>query len=181
MASSTTACRFLRICHRGWSTHLARERYRQAQPNQLVIGFCVTSGDLGTYAMHPPRKRQHQSRQYVGLWHLASANPSTINVSKRNGRAQRPAPTQRFFHRKSEIVSASRTAHTRGIHHASAFTKVANTWHLPRKRYSHQPTRPFIPKYESSRDSPSKKKTLPAASRYGKGPIFTNKQTKRTT
>jgi hypothetical protein len=103
-------------CHRGWSTHLAVERYRKAQPNQLGIrilryirrprhecenstaqaqqqhqwlgyrhrytradtavhpytdncsmvrdcifesGFFVTSGDLGTSARHPLRKRSN--------------------------------------------------------------------------------------------------------------------------
>jgi hypothetical protein len=68
-----------------------------------------------------------------------------------HGRTQRSAPTRRFFHRKSEIVSASLTAR-RDISIAQA--------------HSHRLER--------------KKKTLPAASRHREGPIFTNKQNNQT-
>jgi len=45
--------------HRGWSTHIASRRYRLTQPNQASSSSFVTSGGIGTHAMHPPRKWKH--------------------------------------------------------------------------------------------------------------------------
>ena len=62
----------------------------------MVIGFRVTSGDLGTYAMHPPRKR---NTKVANTRHLQNHQPTTC----RNARAD-----------------TATSAHTRGIHRASA-------------------------------------------------------------
>jgi hypothetical protein len=52
-----TTSRIEKSPHRGWSPHLTTRRHRLAQPKREVVGICVTSGDLGTHGMHPPRKR----------------------------------------------------------------------------------------------------------------------------
>ena len=43
--------------HRGWSTHTAASRGKSAKPNPAPNGIFVTSGEIGTNAMHPPGKR----------------------------------------------------------------------------------------------------------------------------
>ncbi|MFY8052331.1 MAG: hypothetical protein ACOVP2_06925 [Armatimonadaceae bacterium] len=43
--------------HRGWSTHKATSRGKPAKPNPAPNGIFVTSGEIGTNAMHPPGKR----------------------------------------------------------------------------------------------------------------------------
>ncbi len=43
--------------HRGWSTHTVALRDKTAKPNQAPSGIFVTSGEIGTNAMHPPGKR----------------------------------------------------------------------------------------------------------------------------
>ena len=103
------------------------------------------------------------------------------NIETR-GRTRRSAPTRRFFHRKSEIVSGSLTAHTRCIHSASAVTKVANTWHLPRKRihigrqdHSSQRMTSHAIRHQKRKPSPQHYATEKVQSSQ------TNKQTKQTT
>ena len=95
-ANSNTANRIKVIYHRGWSTHTGRDRYRNAQPNQKVSGFCVTSGDLGTHAMHPPRKRITR--------HLQNHQPSAISKSQRAGGHGGP-PLRRDFFIESQIIT----------------------------------------------------------------------------
>jgi hypothetical protein len=52
-------------------------------------GFRVPSGDLGTHAMHPPRKRESN---------IADRRPLIFET---RGRAQRPSPTRRFCIRQA--------------------------------------------------------------------------------
>jgi len=126
MVNSTTASRIKIIHHRGWSTHAATDRYRKAKPNQKVSGFCVTSGDLGTYAMHPRRKRNTRL-----IRHLQNHQPSTINhqpATNRYARADtavRPYAEVLFIH-----CASARTTFVQPLHgicfihrrSASAFT-----------------------------------------------------------
>jgi hypothetical protein len=43
--------------HRGWSTHMAASRDKTAKPKHPANRNFVTSGEIGTNAMHPPGKR----------------------------------------------------------------------------------------------------------------------------
>jgi hypothetical protein len=43
--------------HRGWSPHMDASRDKPAKPNHPAIRSFVTSGEIGTNAMHPPAKR----------------------------------------------------------------------------------------------------------------------------
>jgi hypothetical protein len=75
--------------HRGWSPHSSSERYRLAQPKRDLVGICVTSGDLGTHGMHPPRERLPVSSE-TGI--ITKSNCDVFLC----GRTQRPAPTRRI-------------------------------------------------------------------------------------
>ena len=120
--------------HRGWSPHSSSERYRLAQPKREVVGICVTTGDLGTHGMHPPRKRsphlqrvthyRYKSNRYVFLC----------------GRTQRSAPTRRICFNKRHhhsrtdqktVVSQhpATSARTGCIHRASGHALIDNTAH----------------------------------------------------
>jgi len=57
--------------------------------------FCVPSGDLGTHAMHPPRK--HESKN----------DDRTQSNFEVRGRAQRPSPTRRFCIRQAGSICYS--------------------------------------------------------------------------
>ena len=43
--------------HRRWSPHMEASRNEQAQPNPSHNGIRVSSGEIGTHAIHPPGKR----------------------------------------------------------------------------------------------------------------------------
>ena len=43
--------------HRGWSPHKTALRNEQAKPNRAANRIFITSGEIGTHAMHPPGKR----------------------------------------------------------------------------------------------------------------------------
>ena len=43
--------------HRGWSPHKTASRNEQAKPNRAPNVIFITSGEIGTHAMHPPGKR----------------------------------------------------------------------------------------------------------------------------
>ena len=43
--------------HRGWSPHMTASRDKPAKPNQAPNGSFITSGEIGTNAMHPPGER----------------------------------------------------------------------------------------------------------------------------
>jgi hypothetical protein len=57
MVNSVAAKRIQKSHHRGWSTHIATSRNKPAKPNQAPNGIFITSGEIGTNAMHPPGKR----------------------------------------------------------------------------------------------------------------------------
>jgi hypothetical protein len=52
-----TVTQYPRRDHRGWSTHKKASRNKPAKPKPVPIGIFVTSGEIGTHAMHPPGKR----------------------------------------------------------------------------------------------------------------------------
>ena len=69
-----------------------------AKPSQTErsTGFRVTSGDLGTHAMHPPRKRES-----IGTHAMHPPGKRIIHINKcqgridPHGRAWQPSPTRR--------------------------------------------------------------------------------------
>jgi hypothetical protein len=69
--------------HRGWSTHMAALRDKPAKPKHPAIRIFVTSGEIGTNAMHPPGKRSIA----INKWQ---------NRIDRRGRTRRSAPTRRI-------------------------------------------------------------------------------------
>ncbi len=56
-SSQTNRHQKARRDHRGWSPHIATTRNKPAKPKHPVIRIFVTSGEIGTNAMHPPGKR----------------------------------------------------------------------------------------------------------------------------
>ena len=73
--------------HRGWSTHLARERYCKAQPNQLAIR-------ISRYIRRPRRECEASTAQASLEWHRPTSHQQNVT----HGRAQRPSPTQRIWY-----------------------------------------------------------------------------------
>ena len=77
-------------------------------------GFRVTSGDLGTHAMHPPRKRES-----IGTNATHPPGKRIIHINKcqdridTRGRIRRTAPTQRFVIRPSTIKHLRLTSRRR--------------------------------------------------------------------
>ena len=69
--------------HRGWSTHITTSRGKRAKPNPAPNGIFVTSGEIGTHAMHPPGKRINNNK----------VQPIR---NETRGRTQRSAPTRRI-------------------------------------------------------------------------------------
>jgi hypothetical protein len=69
--------------HRGWSTHMAASRDKPAKQKHPAIGSFITSGELGTNAMHPPGKRSICIKRWQ-------------NRIDRRGRTPRSAPTRRI-------------------------------------------------------------------------------------
>jgi hypothetical protein len=69
--------------HRGWSPHKTTSRDKPAKPNHPAIRSFVTSGEIGTNAMHPPGKRS------IGInkWQKVKAIP---NRNTRADTAVRP-------------------------------------------------------------------------------------------
>ena len=49
--------------HRGWSPHKTASRNEQAKPNRAANRIFITSGEIGTHAMHPPGKRKHRHHE----------------------------------------------------------------------------------------------------------------------
>ena len=47
--------------HRGWSPHMTASRDTPAKPNQAPNENFLTSGEIGTNAMHTPGKRSIES------------------------------------------------------------------------------------------------------------------------
>ena len=100
MVNSTTVSRIPKSHHRGWSTHLASRRYRLAQPDRPQNSSFVTSGGIGTHAMHPPRKRLRSE---------SKSQPQGTSVTR--GRTRRSAPTQRIcFNQEASPKPNSRFA-----------------------------------------------------------------------
>ncbi len=104
MGNSNTANRIKVMYHRGWSTHTTRERHLQAQPNRKVGGFCVTSGDLGTLVMHPPRKRNTRLIRHLQNHQQATSRSARADTAVR--------PYEEIFSSKVRSFVT---------HHASAF------------------------------------------------------------
>ena len=69
--------------HRGWAPHKTALRNEQAKPNRAANRIFITSGEIGTHAMHPPGKRS------------IDINKSHFHTDSR-GRTPRSASTQRF-------------------------------------------------------------------------------------
>ena len=82
MAISITSFRHHYARHQGWSHHLARERFRQAQPNQLAIR-------ISRNIRRPRHKRDASTAQ-------ACINNSGAKalIFETRGRTQRSAPTR---------------------------------------------------------------------------------------
>ena len=91
MAISVAAIRNNHTSHRGWSTHLASRRYRQAQPNRKVNG-------TSRYIRRPRHTRDASTAQAENVF---VAIRKAINNRKR-GRTRRSAPT-RSLNRKDRI------------------------------------------------------------------------------
>jgi hypothetical protein len=120
MANSMNTSRIEKSRHRGWSPHISSERYRLAQPNRKVVGICVTSGDLGTHGMHPPRKRtpsdsksQQQSTSVTCGLTWRSAPTRRIHITKR----QHQSLTKRIrsFETSGDLGTSERLVTRRGI------------------------------------------------------------------
>jgi hypothetical protein len=69
--------------HRRWSPHMEASRNEQAKPNPSHNGIRVSSGEIGTHAIHPPGKRS------------IDINKSHFHTETR-GWTRRSAATQRF-------------------------------------------------------------------------------------
>ena len=81
-----TASRHHYTRHRGWSTHLARERYRQAQPNPL-----------GIRSSRNIRRPRHKRDASTAQARINNSGAKAL-IFETRGRAQRPSPTQRIWY-----------------------------------------------------------------------------------
>ncbi len=106
MVKSNSTTLKTRRDHRGWSTHTVASRDKPAKPNRPRNGIFVTSGEIGTNAIHPPGER------------IIDVNKQQNRINTR-GRTLRSAPTRRICwmvgqsnmgHRKSHIETNQRDA-----------------------------------------------------------------------
>jgi hypothetical protein len=105
MVNSTSTRRIEVSRHRGWSTHNASKRYRQAQPNRPVIGIL----------RHIRRPRHTRDAS------TARASPRFLSVVHYScesnwfallcGRTQRSTPTRRSCYRQQSFVIRKRISH----------------------------------------------------------------------
>ena len=93
-------------CHRGWSTHLARERYRKAQPNQLAIRISRN--------IRRPRQVREASTEQASLeWHQSTSHQQN---HPREGTAALPYA--------ENLASAAQAIFVTTTHHIRADTAV---------------------------------------------------------
>ena len=100
--------------HRGWSPHIAASRDKPAKPKYPPNGIFITSGEIGTNAMHPPGKRIR-----------SDSMSQRQGTSETRGRTRRSAPTQRkcFNIRHHQ----RRTIHTTVVSYRPASAANAST------------------------------------------------------
>ena len=82
-SKATDRQEIIRRDHRGWSTHRTASHDRPAKPNRAPNGIFVTSGEIGTNAMHPPGK------------FIIDINKQQNRIDTR-GRTRRSAPTRKI-------------------------------------------------------------------------------------
>jgi hypothetical protein len=129
-----TTSRIEKSPHRGWSAHLTTRRHRQAQPKREVVGICVTSGDLGTHGMHPPRERERSDFK-------SQRQVRTVT----RGRTRRSAPTRSICDSKHLIQHQTNVATRCAVECGAGLHQLEETPAWPSCRYARADTavRPY--------------------------------------